>query len=160
MKSLETLPRGIRAGSRRAGNNFVVTKSSTGEDERGDEQTDSKPEAERCQWCRSVLPERRGAGRPRRFCSQRCRQWAWVARQRAGELSLAEGELLVARDELHGLLDDLYVLSCAVVDTQRDLADGLGPESSSAEIFSALEWLLDAAAPLAGRRLPASPQRP
>ena len=119
-----------------------------------------EPEERRCRWCRSVLPVQRGRGRPRQFCSQRCRQWDWVSRQRAAELELSEGELIVARDELHGLFDDLYVLSCAVADTRRDLADGLAADGNSQEIFSALQWLLEAAEPLAERRLGTPPQRP
>ena len=106
-------------------------------------------EPRRCQWCRRALPERTGRGRPRVYCSQRCRQWDWVSRQRAHELALSDGELVVARAELHALHDELYVLSCAVADTQRDLADGLAPE----EALDALRWLLDAAVPLAERRI-------
>ena len=81
-------------------------------------------EMPRCRWCRRVLPERSGRGRPKQFCSQRCRQWDWVARQRARELELSEGELVIARSELDALHDDLYVLACAVEDTERDLAEG------------------------------------
>ena len=124
------------------------------------EAPEAAEEVRRCRWCRSVLPRREGRGRPKEFCSQKCRQWDWVSRQRAAELELSEGELVVARDELHGLLDDLYVLSCAVADTQRDLADGLGSGSDSREIFSALQWLLESAAPLAERRLGTGPERP
>lgn len=58
----------------------------------------------------------------------------------------------MARSELEALYDDLYVLQCALVDTRRDLEHDLsGPEA-----LEALRWLLDAAEPLAGRRLPAS----
>jgi hypothetical protein len=96
-----------------------------------------------------VLPARTGAGRPKEFCSQRCRQWDWVARQRASELHLADGELLVARRQLDDLHDALYVLECAVVDTRRDLEHGLRPE----EAMAALQWLLEAAAPLVERRI-------
>jgi hypothetical protein len=103
----------------------------------------------RCRWCRVVLPARSGAGRPRQFCSQRCRQWDWVSRQRAHELALREGELVMARAELDDLHDELYVLSCAVVDTQRDLAAGLTAD----EALRALTWLLDAAEPVSKRRL-------
>ncbi len=103
----------------------------------------------RCRWCRIALPERTGPGRPRAFCSQRCRQWDWVARQRARELELSEGELVLARSELDALHDDLYVLACAVADTKRDLAEQLTPE----EALTALRWLLEAAEPLAERRI-------
>ena len=55
----------------------------------------------------------------------------------------------MAREELDGLHDDLFVLACAVADTQRDLRDGLEPS----EALAALRWLLDAAEPLAARRV-------
>jgi hypothetical protein len=56
----------------------------------------------------------------------------------------------MARAELDSLHDDLFVLSCAVADTQRDLA---GPRMSATELRDALRWLLDAAEPLAKRRI-------
>jgi hypothetical protein len=77
-----------------------------------------------------------------------------VARQRARELELRDGELVLARTELDALHDELYVLACAVADTERDLRDGLEPS----EALDSLRWLLEAAAPLAQRRL--QPQRP
>jgi endogenous inhibitor of DNA gyrase (YacG/DUF329 family) len=110
-------------------------------------------ESVRCRWCRVVLAERRGPGRPRAFCSQRCRQWDWVSRQRARELALSDGELVMARRELDALHDDLYVLACAVADTKRDLAAKLG----ATEALDALRWLLDAAEPLASRRIASAP---
>src|SRR5262249_53568160 len=74
----------------------------------------------RCRWCRRVLPAQT-IGRPRQFCSQACRQWDWVGRQRAQELQLSDNELIVAKAELDGLHDQLYVLACAVNDAERDL---------------------------------------
>ena len=44
-----------------------------------------------CGWCRRVMPERSGPGRPAKFCSQKCRQWNWVARQRASVESSRAG---------------------------------------------------------------------
>jgi hypothetical protein len=107
-------------------------------------------ELRRCRWCRRVLPERKGPGRTREFCSQRCRQWDWVSRQRARELELSEGELVVAKSSLDELHDELYVLACAVDDVERDLAaaDGQVPVD---ELRQALDWLLDAARPLRDR---------
>ncbi len=101
-----------------------------------------------------MLPERAGPGRPRQFCSQKCRQWDWVARQRAHELELSDGELVVARAELDRLHDDLYVLACAVDDTDKDLA-ALGAKPSAAELRRMLDWLLSAAKPLRDRELSA-----
>lgn len=105
-----------------------------------------------------MLPARSGPGRPREFCSQTCRQWDWVSRQRARELQISEDELVIARAELEQLHDELYVLACAVDDTERDLADaGDGP--SARELREMLDWLLDAARPLRTRQIsaPAAP---
>lgn len=116
--------------------------------------TDEASEAEthrqrRCRWCRIPLAEQVGPGRPRVFCSQRCRQWDWVARQRAAELALGDDELVMARRELDALHDEVFVLQCAVADTRRDLEHPM----SLAETRDALRWLLEAAEPLAQRRL-------
>ena len=104
----------------------------------------------RCRWCRRVVPVRAGPGRPREFCSQACRQWDWVGRQRARELKISENELVVARRQLDDLYDDLYVLTCAVADTEAELRAGRPTVKSLTE---ALEWLLQAARPLRDRTL-------
>jgi hypothetical protein len=111
-------------------------------------------ELRRCRWCRRVLPAPAGKGRPREFCSQRCRQWDWVARQRAAELALGEDELVVARATLDELHDDLYVLACAVDDAERDLA-AAGSKPTAGELRDILDWLLEAARPLRDRELSA-----
>ena len=116
-------------------------------------------EMPRCRWCRRVLPERSGRGRPKQFCSQRCRQWDWVARQRARELELSEGELVIARSELDALHDDLYVLACAVEDTERDLAEG-GARRTAREMREMLYWLLECAQPLRDREISAPDTTP
>lgn len=85
------------------------------------------------------------------FCSQRCRQWDWVARQRARELQLNENELVVAREELDALHDELYVLACAVEDVERDLDTARQPTAS--DLRDAVEWLLAAAKPLRDREI-------
>lgn len=105
-------------------------------------------EALRCRYCRRVMPERTGPGRPKEFCSQACRQWDWVGRQRARELQISEDELIVARSELDALYDELYVLSCAVADTERDLND---KKATATSLREALDWLMDAARPLHDR---------
>lgn len=96
-------------------------------------------------------------GRPRQFCSQACRQWDWVGRQRARELQLNEDELIVTKAALDQLHDELYVLACAVDDVERDLASaGRGPAVN--EVKEMLSWLLEAARPIRDREL--QPQRP
>ena len=88
-----------------------------------------------------------GLGRPRRYCRRSCRQRAFEARRRAAELGLGEHELIVARDRLDQLGDQLYVLRCAVEDVARDLA--AAPDPTPAEdLRDALDWLLSAVAPV------------
>ena len=128
---------------------FVMTELSNGSEERA-----VVPLPARCRWCRASLPARQGPGRPRAFCSQACRQWDWVSRQRARELALSDGELVMARNELDSLHDDLFVLSCAVADTKRDLA---ASRLTAAELKDTVQWLLEAAEPLAARRISPSP---
>ena len=82
-----------------------------------------------------------GAGRPREFCRRSCRQRHYEARRRATELGLGEHELVVARTELEGVRDRLYVLACAVADVERDVDD----TTAAPEVREALDWLLDAA---------------
>lgn len=101
-----------------------------------------------------MLPERSGPGRPRVFCSQRCRQWDWVARQRAAELELSEHELVIARDELDALHDDLYVLACAVDDARADLK-AAGAKPTVRELQMIVDNLIEASIPLRDRELSA-----
>lgn len=105
----------------------------------------------RCRWCRRVLPPSAKTGRKREFCRQACRQWDWVARQRARELEISETDLVVARSELDALRDDLYVLACAVDDVRRDLS--AAGKRTERELRESLNWLLDAAAPLHDREI-------
>jgi hypothetical protein len=78
-----------------------------------------------------------------------------VARQRAGELASSEGELVIARTALDELHDQLYVLACAVADTESDLG-AVDGAPTAAELRRMLDWLLEAARPLAALEVPAS----
>src|SRR5882757_5365913 len=120
-------------------------------------QVDADRPRSRCRNCRRVLPMQR-IGRPRQFCSQACRQWDWVRRQRAHEVQLGEDELIVAKAELDSLHDDLYVLACAVNDAEHDLAEA-GPKATPGALREVLAWLLDAARPIRDRELAVPDQR-
>lgn len=105
----------------------------------------------RCRWCRRIVVRRRGPGRPRIFCSPACRQWDWVSRRRAEDgRVVGDDEVVVVKSELDRLHDDLYVLECAIEDTERD---AVGVDSDGRELRLALDWLLEAARPLIGRDL-------
>jgi hypothetical protein len=69
-----------------------------------------------------------------------------VARQRASELQLNENELVIARNELDLLRDQVYVLKCAIADVEADLNPDIDP--TTRDFKSALNWLLKAAKPL------------
>lgn len=99
----------------------------------------------RCRWCRHALVAAAGPGRPRQFCSQKCRQWDWVARQRATELKLSEDEFIMAREELDALKDKIYVLHCAVQDVKSDLES---PRPTREALTEMLQWILEAAEPV------------
>jgi hypothetical protein len=114
-------------------------------------QRNAAPDGPRCRWCRRVLPDQSGPGRPRSYCSQPCRQWDWVARQRAREVQLSDEQLVMAREELNDVHDALYVLSCAVQDVQRDLADIQQPNAK--ELREMLQWILECAEPIGSLRL-------
>ncbi len=71
------------------------------------------------------------------------------------ELDLSEHELVITRTELDALHDDLYVLACAVEDTERDLA-AIEGQPTAAELRGLLDWLLESARPLSRRDISAS----
>ena len=90
------------------------------------------------------MPERRGAGRPKEFCRQSCRQQAYLARRLAESHGLGDGDVVVSREALEDLQGQLYCLQAAVEDVERDLAEAAGPK----EVEEALQWLLTNAKPL------------
>jgi len=129
--------------------NYVMTKSGKIVRQPALEGTaEAKP---RCRWCRRAIGTPDGPGRPRQFCSQACRQWDWVARQRARELKLSEDQLTITRTALNDLHDALYVLACAVQDVRRDLEHNKKP--TARELGEMLRWILDCADPLETIRL-------
>lgn len=117
--------------------------------------TDFRP----CAWCGRPIEQSGGRGRPRAYCRRSCRQRDFEARRRARELGLAETDLVVTRRQVEVLDDLVYVLGCAVVDVDAQLAS----DRSAAQLERSLSWLLEAARPLlsAGEHLrggqPATP---
>ena len=98
---------------------------------------------EACRWCRRPV-EHPKVGRPREFCRRSCRQRDFEARQRATRHGLDESAIIVARSELDDLRDELYVLTCAIEDIERDLS---GPPDID-DYRDAVNTLLAAARPL------------
>jgi hypothetical protein len=67
------------------------------------------------------------------------------------ELQLTEDELVVTREALDDLHDELYVLACAVDDVRRDLSTP--GRHTVAQLEDAVRWLLEAAEPLRDREI-------
>jgi hypothetical protein len=89
------------------------------------------------------LVESSGAGRPRRYCKQACRQRDYEARRRAAELGLGEHELVVTRAELETIRDRLFVLERTVDDAETDLRQ---PEARrSKELRRIIDYVLESA---------------
>lgn len=101
----------------------------------------------RCGWCGRPFVPPAGPGRPRLYCKRSCRQRDFEGRQRVRAEGLSDGELVVTRRALDELDDLTYVLACAVEDVERDLAG----EHDADDVRRSLEWLLEAARPLAER---------
>jgi hypothetical protein len=60
----------------------------------------------------------------------------------------SEVELVSARSGIDALLDQVYLLECAIAEVERDLAE----DDSPGEVRRALTSVLDAARPLAAAR--------
>jgi chromosome segregation ATPase len=89
------------------------------------------------------LVESSGAGRPRRYCKQACRQRDYEARRRAAELGLGEHELVVTRAELETMRDQLFVLERTIEDAETDLQQ---PEARRAkELRRIIDYVLESA---------------
>ena len=96
-----------------------------------------------CRWCGRPFAESTGAGRPRQYCKQACRQRDYEARRRAAELGLGEHELVVTRAELEALRDRMFVLERTVEDAEIDLRQ---PEARRAtELRRIMEYVLESA---------------
>ena len=60
---------------------------------------------------------------------------------------MSEAELVVTREQLDALHDQLYVLEAAIEDVERDLESS----ATKQDYIEAMEWLLDACRPLTRR---------
>jgi hypothetical protein len=106
-------------------------------------------EARRCGWCGRPLVLNPGPGRPARYCRPSHRQRDYEARRRSAEFGLSEAELVITRDALRQLQDQVYVLECAIDDVERDRVGDDGPDA----LRQALDWILEAARPLVTTRV-------
>ena len=79
-----------------------------------------------CGWCGTRLPEDGKVGRPRRYCTQSCRQRAYERRAAVQRGGLPEDAVVLSSVELADLQDRLFQLRCAAEDVVTAARDGAG----------------------------------
>ncbi|MGQ0838984.1 hypothetical protein [Actinokineospora sp.] len=92
-------------------------------------------EPRHCGWCGRQLPGDEGAGRPRRYCAQSCRQRAYERRTAVQRGGLPEDTVVLSAAELADLQDRLFQLRCAAEDVVTAAQDG----ATSAELRTLAE---------------------
>ncbi|TDV43623.1 hypothetical protein [Actinophytocola oryzae] len=94
------------------------------------ERVKTRTETRHCGWCGQRLPEDSKAGkvgRPRRYCSQSCRQRAYERRSAVQRGGLPEDAVVLSAAELADLQDRLFQLRCAAEDVMTAANDGASP---------------------------------
>jgi hypothetical protein len=86
-----------------------------------------RQEPRHCGWCGSRLPDEERVGRPRRYCSQSCRQRAYERRAAVQRGGLPEDAVVLSSAELADLQDRLFQLRCAAEDVVTAADDGAEP---------------------------------
>ncbi|MDF5819493.1 hypothetical protein P4N68_00140 [Corynebacterium felinum] len=101
-----------------------------------------------CEWCGKDL----GAttrGRPRKFCSQSCRQRAYEQRNAVSGTQIPASAVIIQPDKADRLLDSLFELRCAAEDIKTAAAEGCEPQ----EMQQLCEELVDLARDIEKLRL-------
>jgi hypothetical protein len=91
------------------------------------ERVRTRTEVRHCGWCGQRLPEDGKVGRPRRYCSQSCRQRAYERRSAVQRGGLPEDAVVLSAAELADLQDRLFQLRCAAEDVATAADDGADP---------------------------------
>ncbi|OLF06859.1 hypothetical protein BLA60_30440 [Actinophytocola xinjiangensis] len=91
----------------------------------------SRTEPRHCGWCGLHLPDPPAAdgrvGRPRRYCTQSCRQRAYERRSAVQRGGLPDDAVVLSAAELADLQDRLFQLRCAAEDLVTAADDGAAP---------------------------------
>ncbi|CAB0551662.1 hypothetical protein CIP107528_01223 [Corynebacterium diphtheriae] len=81
-----------------------------------------------CAWCGKELNSN-GRGRPKKFCSQSCRQRAYEQRHGSGaKTALPEGAVVLVPEKVENLRDALYELRCSAEDIATAADEGISVE--------------------------------
>jgi hypothetical protein len=96
-----------------------------------------------CGWCGTRLPEDGKVGRPRRYCTQSCRQRAYERRAAVQRGGLPEDAVVLSSGELADLQDRLFQLRCAAEDVVTAAHDGAGAGELAGLASRVIEFATD-----------------
>lgn len=96
-----------------------------------------------CGWCGTRLPEDGKVGRPRRYCTQSCRQRAYERRAAVQRGGLPEDAVVLSSVELADLQDRLFQLRCAAEDVVTAARDGAGVREVAGLASRVIEFATD-----------------
>lgn len=80
-----------------------------------------------CSWCGKELYSS-GRGRPRKYCSQSCKQRAYEQRHNVTGTTIPREAVIIHPERAAALRDSLFELRCAAEDVATASAEGAGPE--------------------------------
>ncbi|WP_435384032.1 hypothetical protein [Corynebacterium auris] len=80
-----------------------------------------------CQWCGAELPEQKGRGRRRKYCSESCKQRAYEQRNGVSGTGIPDNAVILHPDRAGRMRDRLFELRCAAEDIATAHAEGASP---------------------------------
>jgi len=80
-----------------------------------------------CAWCGKELAVS-GRGRPRKYCSQSCKQRAYEQRHNVTGTSIPQEAVIIHPDRAAALRDSLFELRCAAEDIATATSEGAEPD--------------------------------
>ncbi len=84
-----------------------------------------------CTWCGKDITAS-GRGRPRKYCSQACRQRAYEQRNNVSGTAIPANAVILTPDRAEELRDSLFELRCAAEDVATAVGEGESPGEVSA----------------------------
>lgn len=76
-----------------------------------------------CEWCGTELGESK-RGRPRKYCSQACRQRAYEQRNAISGTQIPATAVIIQPERVQQLQDSLFELRCAAEDIRTAVGEG------------------------------------
>lgn len=83
----------------------------------------NRKRAQQCLWCAGEM-EQSESGRPRKFCSQSCRQRAYEQRRKLSHTDIPGDSVIYSSQAANELLDGLFELRCAAEDIRTAVEEG------------------------------------